>query len=87
MRQICDRFMKNISTMNGKPLFYYSGYFPATGTLDTQNHSSCIKVSRCSQHRGSLKDEVYNPVHSFLPRNCYAHTSHLGLASGSKFLQ
>jgi len=27
MRQIYDRFMKNITTMNGKLLFYYSGYF------------------------------------------------------------
>ena len=28
MRQIYDRFMKNITTINGKLLFYYSGYFP-----------------------------------------------------------
>ncbi|AEW72355.1 hypothetical protein EcWSU1_00915 [Enterobacter ludwigii] len=27
MRQIYDRFMKNSTTIKGKLLFYYSGYF------------------------------------------------------------
>jgi len=33
MRQIYDRFMKNITTRNGKLLFYYSGYFPFPESL------------------------------------------------------
>jgi len=33
MRQIYDRFMKNITTEAGKPLFYYSGYFPFSERL------------------------------------------------------
>ncbi|TFF59689.1 hypothetical protein EIC82_00410 [Enterobacter sp. A11] len=61
MRQIYDRFMKNLTTINGKLLFYYSGYF--------------------------LPLNVYNRQHLFSPRISYAHTSHFGLASGSKLLQ
>jgi len=33
MRQIYDRFMKNSTTITGKPLFYYSGYFPVSERL------------------------------------------------------
>ncbi len=37
MRQIYDRFMKNSTTIKGKLLFYYSGYF-----LFPDSVSSCF---------------------------------------------